>query len=88
MIFLIRPPDIAACEDERHAARYLAQGYERVEKWRFVYYWSLRDYQDFTRLRAVLSPSKGGPVPARERVVGVPMGGWAEHIFKQKRSEG
>jgi hypothetical protein len=75
MIYLIRPPLFVACEDERHASRYLAQGYEQVEKWRFVYYWSLRDYHDFTRLR--------GPVRERERVVGVSMGGWTEHLFKR-----
>jgi hypothetical protein len=79
VIYLIRPPDIAACEDEQHASRYLAQGYERVEQWRFVYYWSLRDERDYTRLRAVLSPSKGGPVRPRERAVG----GWTTYIVKR-----
>lgn len=49
--YLIRPPDIAACEDAITATRYEAQGYERVGAWRFVYYWSLRDDRDYARLR-------------------------------------
>ncbi len=64
IIYLIRPPEIAACEDERHAARYLRQGYTRVDHWRFVYWWSLRDDRAFARMR--------GAAPMRERAVG----GW------------
>ena len=51
MIYLIRPPDIAAVENEAKAARYEAQGYARVEAWRFIYWWSVRDYADYARLR-------------------------------------
>jgi len=52
VIYLIRPPAFIACEDDAHAARYEQDGYERVEAWRFVYWWSIRDYQDYARLRA------------------------------------
>jgi hypothetical protein len=58
MIYLIRPPDIAACEAESNADRYLADGYERVDAWRFVYYWSLRDDCDYARLRGQERPQE------------------------------
>ena len=77
MIYLLHPDGtIAACETEKSAVRREARGYERVEAWRFVYYWSLRDVRDYARLRSSL--------PLQERSVGhhaperLP-GGWARY---------
>ena len=60
MIYLIRPPAIAAVEDEAKAARYEARGYERVEAWRFVYWWSIRDYHAYARLRGFVPQERAG----------------------------
>ena len=63
MIYLLHPSGtIAACETEASAARLEARGYGRVEAWRFVYYWWLRDIRDYARLRNSL--------PLQERSVG------------------
>ena len=61
MIYLLHPDGtIAACETEKSAVRREARGYERVEAWRFVYYWSLRDVRDYARLRSSLPLQERG----------------------------
>src|SRR5215213_4859626 len=60
--------EIAAVEDDRHAARYEARGFTRCTLAAFRDAWQLRDQQALARLWAALEP-------AQERAVGEP-GGW------------
>lgn len=82
MIFLIlpsSPPQIAACEDERHAARYLARGYVVVDAAQFSAAWSERDTatrlaqarqdeqeREWAQLRRIVGRTPGKVYPTRE----------------------
>lgn len=60
--------EIAAVEDEQHAARYEARGFSRCTLAAFRAAWQLRDQQALAQMWAALSPQQ-------ERAVGEP-GGW------------
>jgi len=62
MIYLVLPtlpPQIAACEDEAHAARLEAAGWERIDEAAYMQAWREKDA---AALRVMY--------PERERVVG------------------